>query len=87
MEAHIESVMDMRLPAGSTIEEEQSDALTLSTVSVVAAPYPLEMLEVDGIVMQGASRQQEHDILDQEWRSCWRWWGIHLWVDTGMRRS
>ena len=32
----------------------------------VANPYPLEMLEVDGIVLQGASRQQEHCIPDQE---------------------
>ena len=33
----------------------------------IADPYPLEVLEVDGIVLQGASRQQEHDIPDQEW--------------------
>ena len=67
MEAHIESVMDMRLTLGSAIEEEQSDALTSSTVTAVADPYPLEVLEVDGIVLQGASRQQEHDMPDQEW--------------------
>ena len=73
MEAHIESMMDMRLTMGSAIEEEQSDALTLSTMMAVADPYPLEMLEVDGIVMQGASRQQElldmleHPSLGRHW--------------------
>ena len=36
-------------------------------MTAVADPYPLEMMEVDGIVLQGASRQQEHDIPDQEW--------------------
>ena len=51
MEAHIESVMDMGLTLGSTIEEEQSDALTSSTVIAVADPYPLGMLEIDGIVL------------------------------------
>jgi len=66
MEAHIESMMDMWLTLGSTIEEEQSDAQTSSTVTTVADPYPLEMLEVDGIVLQGASGQQEHYIPDQE---------------------
>ena len=67
MGAHIESMMDMQLTLGSTIEVEQSDAQTLSMVTTVADPYPLEALEVDGIVLQGASRQQEHDIPDQEW--------------------
>ena len=51
MEAHIESMMDMRLTLGSAIEVEQSDAQTPSTVMAVADPYPLEILEVDGIVM------------------------------------
>ena len=51
---------------GSAIEEEQLDAQTPSTVTVVADPYPLEMLEVDGIVLQGASGKQEHYIPDQE---------------------
>ena len=54
MEAHIESMMDMQLTLGSAIEEEQSNALTSCTVTTVADPYPLEMLEVDGIVLQGA---------------------------------
>ena len=66
MEAHIESMMDMRLTLGSATEEEQSDAQTPSTVTAVANPYPLEMLEVDGIVLQGARGQQEHYIPDQE---------------------
>ena len=35
-------------------------------MTTVADPYPLEMLEVDGIVLQGASGQPEHYILDQE---------------------
>ena len=34
-------------------------------MTAVADPYPLEMLEVDGIVLQGASRQQEHYIPDE----------------------
>ena len=59
MEAHIESVMDMRLTLGSAIEEEQSDALTSCTVTVVVDPYPLEMLEVDGIFLQGARGRLE----------------------------
>ena len=60
MEAHIESMMDMRLTLGLATKEEQSDAQTSSTVTLVADPYPLEMLEVDGIVLQGARGQQEH---------------------------
>ena len=56
MEAKIASMMDMRLTLGSAIEEEQSDALTSSTVIAVADPYPLEVFEVDGIVLQGNSR-------------------------------
>ena len=67
MGTHIESMMDMWLTLGLAIKVEQSDALTLSTVTAVENPYPLEVLEVDGIVLQGASRQQKHDILDQEW--------------------
>jgi len=67
MGAHIELMRDMGLTLGSAIEVGQSDALTLSTVSAVADPYPLEVLEVDGIVLQGASKQREHDIPDQEW--------------------
>ena len=66
MEAHIEFMMDMRLTLESAIEEEQSDAQTPSTVTAVADPYQLEMLEVDGIVLQGANGQQEHYIPDQE---------------------
>ena len=54
MEAHVESTMDIRLTL-EPIEEEQSDAQTSSTVTAVADPYPLEMLEVDGIVQHGAS--------------------------------
>lgn len=61
MEAHIDSMMDMWLTLGQAIEE-QSDAQTLSAVTAVAYPYLLEMLEVDGIVLQGASGQQEHYI-------------------------
>lgn len=67
MDAHIEPMRDMRLTLGSAIEVGQSDALTSSTTIAVADPYPLEVLEVDGILLQGASRQQEHDIPDQEW--------------------
>ena len=67
IEAHIESVMEMRLAVGSPIEEEQLDAQTSSTVTTVANAYPLEVWDVDGMVLQGASRQQEHDIPDQEW--------------------
>ena len=55
MEAHIESMMDMWLTLGSAIEEEQSDAQIPSTVIATADPYPLEMLEVDGIVLWEAS--------------------------------
>ena len=51
MGAHIDSMLDMRLTLGSAIEVEQSDALTSSTVIVVADTYPLEVLEVDGIVL------------------------------------
>ena len=40
MEAHIESMMDMQLTLGSSIEEEQADAHTLSTVIGVVDPYP-----------------------------------------------
>ena len=53
MEAHIESIMDIRLTL-EPIEEEQSDAQTSSMVKVVADPYPLEVLEVDGMAPQGA---------------------------------
>ena len=35
-------------------------------MTAIADPYPLEMLEVDGIVLQGASGQSEHYIPDQE---------------------
>ena len=49
--------MDMRLTLGSTIEEEKSNAQTSSTMTVVADPYPLEVLEFDGIVLQGARGQ------------------------------
>ena len=51
MEAHIESMMDMLLTLGSTIEVEQSDAQTSCTVTTVIDPYPLKVLEVDGIVL------------------------------------
>ena len=51
MSAHIESMMDIRLTLGSAIEVEQSNAQTSSTVTAVADPYPLEVLEVDGIVL------------------------------------
>ena len=67
MEAHIESVMDMRLTAGSAIEEEQPDALPSSRVTAVADPYLLEVLQVDGIALQGTSRQREYEIPDHEW--------------------
>ena len=60
MGAHIEPMMDMRLTLGSAFEEEQSDAQT-----PVADPYPLETLEVDGIVLQGARGQQEFYVLDE----------------------
>ena len=66
MDAHIEPMRDMQLTLGSAIEVEQSDALTLSAVTALADPYPLEMLEVDEIVLQGATRQQEHYIPNQE---------------------
>ena len=66
VEAHTEFMMRMWLTLGSAIEEEQSDAQTWSTVTAVVDPYPLEMVEVDGIVRQGASGQQEHYLLDQE---------------------
>ena len=65
MGAHIESMVDMRLTLGPATEEEQSDAQTPSTVTAIANPYPLEMLEVDGIVLQGARGQQEHYIPDE----------------------
>ena len=67
MGTHIEPMLEMWLTLGLAIDGEQSDALTSSTVTKVADPYPLEVLEVDGMVLQGASRQQEHDIPDQEW--------------------
>ena len=67
MGTNIEPMRDMRLTLGLAIEVGQSDALTSSTVTVVSNPYPLKVLEVDGIVLQGASRQQDHDIPDQEW--------------------
>ena len=51
MGAHIESMRDMRLTLGSAIEVGQSYALTSSTVTVAADLYPMEMLEVDGVVM------------------------------------
>ena len=35
-------------------------------MTVIANPYPLEMVEVDGIVLQGASGQLEHYIPAQE---------------------
>ena len=41
MEAHIESMMDIRLTLGSATKEEQSDAQTPSMVTTVADPYPL----------------------------------------------
>ena len=56
MEAHTGSMMRTQLTLGSAIEE-QSDAHTSSMVIAVANPYPLEMVEVDGIVRQGASGQ------------------------------
>ena len=34
-------------------------------MTAVADPYPLEMLEVDGIVLQGARGQQEFYIPDE----------------------
>ena len=34
-------------------------------MTAVADPYPLEMLEVDGIVLQGARGQQKHYIPDE----------------------
>ena len=52
MGAHIELMRDMRLTLGSAIEVGHLDALKLSTVTAVADPYPLEVLEVDGIVLQ-----------------------------------
>ena len=64
MGTHIESMRDMWLTLGSAIEVGQSDALTSSMVTAVADPNPLEVLEVDGIVLQGARKQQEHDITD-----------------------
>ena len=36
-------------------------------MTAVADAYPLEVLEVDEIVLQGACRQREHDIPDQKW--------------------
>ena len=57
MGAHIEPMRDMRLTLGSAIKVGQSDALTSSTVTAVADPYPLEVLEVDGIVLHGGSRK------------------------------
>ena len=65
MEAHIDSMMDMWLTLGQAIEE-QSDAQTPSTVTAVTDPYPLEMLEVDGIVLQGARGQEEHYIPNEK---------------------
>ena len=51
MGAHIEPMMDMRLTLGSAFEVQQSDAQTPSTVTAATDPYPLEMLEVDEIVL------------------------------------
>ena len=51
MGSHIEPMRDMRLTLGLAIEVGQSDALTSSMVIAVADPYPLEVLEVDGIVL------------------------------------
>ena len=56
MGTHIESMRDMWLTLGLAIEVGQSYAPTSSTVTAVADPYPLEVLEVDGIVLQGVSR-------------------------------
>ena len=50
MGTHIELMRDMRLTLGSAIEVEQSDAITSTTVTTITYPYPLEVLEVDGIV-------------------------------------
>ena len=66
MEAQIESVVDVRLTLGSTIEEEQTNARASSMVTVVSDTHPQDMLEVDGIVLWEASRQQEYDISDHE---------------------
>ena len=60
MGTHIEPMIDMQLTLGSAFEEEQSDAQT-----PVADPYPLETLEVDGIVLQGARGQQEFYVPDE----------------------
>ena len=57
MHTHMDYMMDMWLTLGSAIEEEQPDAQTSSMVIAVANPYPLEIVEVDGIVLQRASRQ------------------------------
>ena len=54
----------MRLTLGLTIEEEKTDIRTSSMVTIVADIYPQEMLEVDGIVLQEVSRQQEYAISD-----------------------
>ena len=51
MGGHIEPMRDMGLTLGSAIEVGQSDALTSSTVTTVVDPYPVEVLEVDGIVL------------------------------------
>ena len=57
MEAHIESVKDVRIPLGSAIGEEQANVWESSMVAVVANTYPQEMLEVEGIVLQESSIQ------------------------------
>ena len=57
MGAHIEPMMDMRLKLGSAFEGQQLDAQTPSTVTAATNPYPMEMLEVDEMDLQGANRQ------------------------------
>ena len=84
MKAHIESMMDMLLTLGSATKEEQSDAQTPSTVTTVVDPYPLEMLEVDGIVLKGLGDNMSITF-PMRGMSCWRWCTIHLWADTLMR--
>ena len=84
MGTHIEPMMDMRLTLGLAFEEEQSDAQTPSAVTAVVDPYPIEMLEVDGIVLQGA-RDNRSFTFPMRRMSYWRWWSIHLWADTLMR--
>ena len=85
MGAPIEPMRDMRLTLGSAIEVGQSDALTSSTVIAVVDPYPLEMLEFDGIVLQGLVDRRSITSPIRRGMSYWRWWSIHRRADTQMR--